>query len=183
MLAVSHIMLWNNCFLMLSTNHERWASRNNTMLSKKSQYVQNFLARTKPYHGSVATCGNTMYALFGFMDDQGKVYKIFQRVRSVGLQICSFFNQFHSCAAKSCLLSGFSWSWNGIMPAKSFSDWQKSNARGHRNLWSSPFLCAHHDVLTQFVFFTRSCNCCATATSEISKVASRLEAFFQPRRL
>ena len=72
------------------------------MLPIKSQYVQNFLARTKPHHGAVATTGNTMYALFGFMDDQSKVYKIFQRVRCVCVYMCSFFNQFHSYAAKSC---------------------------------------------------------------------------------
>ena len=54
------------------------------MPPKKSQYVLNFLARTKR-HGpdSVVSTGNDMYALFGFMDDQSKVYKIFQRVRVV----------------------------------------------------------------------------------------------------
>jgi hypothetical protein len=54
------------------------------MPPKKSQYVLNFLARTKQHGpGSVASTGNDMYALFGFMDDQSKVYKIFQRVRVV----------------------------------------------------------------------------------------------------
>jgi hypothetical protein len=50
------------------------------MLSKKSQYVLKFLARAKQ-RNSIEKTGNAMYALFGFMNDKSKVYRIFQRVR------------------------------------------------------------------------------------------------------
>jgi hypothetical protein len=51
----------------------------NPVPSQKSHYVRNFMKLTKQ-HSLVATTGNSMYALFGFMNDQSKVYKIFQRV-------------------------------------------------------------------------------------------------------
>ncbi len=82
--AHAHILQNNILIFESETNHAHKKLRLMFMPPQKSQYVLNFLTRTKHHgsHSSVST-GNDMYALFGFMDDQSKVYKIFQRVRSM----------------------------------------------------------------------------------------------------
>ena len=78
------------------------------MPPKQSKYVLNVLAPTKQHGVVVSTTDNAMYALFGFMNDQGKAYKIFQRVQlTVYFKYFSVLIYFDSYGGKSCLLCDF----------------------------------------------------------------------------